>query len=103
MEELSPEAAEAWLRQPTLVLVPSGNTYAVNFVLDALTEDEVFARSGPRVEVRGPLGHGKKRYLRITSFNDGELLPSLDPDVDPILGEEAQSAIDAWYAWQETQ
>lgn len=103
MEELSSEAAEAWLRQPTIVLVPGGNAYAVNFLLDALTQEEVFARSGPRVEARGPLGHGKKRYLWITSFNDGQLLPALDPDVDPTLAEEAQGAVDAWYAWQETQ
>lgn len=101
MEELSSEAAEAWLRRPTIVLVPGGNPYAVSFVLDALTQDEVFAQSGPRVEVRGPLGHRKTRHLWITSFNDGQLLPTLDPDVDPTLAEEAQSAVDAWYAWQE--
>ncbi len=39
-EELSHEEAAAWINQPTLVLVPSGNGYAVKLVVGTLASIE---------------------------------------------------------------
>jgi hypothetical protein len=101
MAEIRLEEAEAWLRQPTIVLVPSGNAYGARFVLDALTQEEILASSGPRLEIRGPLGRPDNSHLWMTSINDGRLLEDPDPAIASDLSQEAQSAADSWYAWEQ--
>lgn len=99
MEEITPGELSDWLCHPTIVVVPSGNAYAINFVLDALKLEEVFG-GGQRLEVRGPLGRGRRIQLWLAGADDGLLMDSLDPGTHPESRTDTQMALDAWYRWE---
>lgn len=103
MTEITPEQAAAWLKQPIIVVVPSKNVYAVSFIFGAETLDEALDPSGPRLEVRGPLGGKRQLYVWLTSLSDGRVMPDVGREPPAHLTEEAQEAANAWYAWEDTR
>ena len=103
MDEISPEEAEGRLKQPIIVLTPRNNTFAVRFDVGADTLEHALEPGRARLEIVGPYGRDKKRFVWLANFDDGRVLP--DPSNEPPkdLTDDAQAAVDAWYAWEEAR